>query len=182
MALTKAEVIAAHQVVAEAEREVRIANDRVTTRLQPNSFQQEYPQLPHSAAARSKMLAMENRISRLQGENDVLRVRVNEDAYLRSDMVESLTDSGAFISSAGANVPRELLFRIQANILQAIDNDSSSIVHSPTPKSQKTTRQAVDVQNLFGQGAWGAQSPYSTARLHHEDREVTSSPAAENNE
>ena len=66
MALTKAEVIASHQVVAEADREVRIAHDRVTTRLQPDSFQQEYPHLPGSAAVRSKLLAMENRIGRLQ--------------------------------------------------------------------------------------------------------------------
>ena len=87
MVLTKAEVIAAHKVVAEAEREVRNASDRLTTQLQPNSFQQRYLPLPNSAAAQSKMLAVENRISRLQEENDVLRVRVNEDVDLRTDMV-----------------------------------------------------------------------------------------------
>ena len=42
----------------------------------------------------------------------MLRVRVNEDADLITDMAESLADSGAFISSEGENVPRGLLLRI----------------------------------------------------------------------
>jgi len=182
MALTKAEVIAAQEVVAEAEREVRIAHDRVTTRIQPNTGQEEYPHLPDSAAVRSKLLAMENRIGRLQEENEVLRVRVNEDADLRTDMVESLTDSGAFISSESENVPRELLLRIQANILQAIDHDSSSRVQSPTPRTKKTIRQAVAGLNLFEQGAWAAGSPYASSRYQPDDRAVTSAPAAKHNE
>ena len=104
--MTKAEVIRAHKIVAEAEREVRIANERLAARHQPSPFQQGFPPLPNDAAARSKTMAMENRITRLEEENDVLKVRVFEFAYLSTGMVESLTDCGAFISSAGRNVPR----------------------------------------------------------------------------
>ena len=112
----------------------------------------------------------------------MLRVRVNEDADLRTDMVESLTDSGAFISSEGETVPRELLLRIQANILQAIDHDSSSRVQSPTPRTKKTTRQAVEGLNLFEKGAWAASGPYATSRHQPDNRVFTSAPAAQTTE
>ena len=143
MAMTKAEIIGAHKIVAEAEREVRIANERLAARHQPSPLQQGFPSLPNGTAAQSRTMAMENKITRLEEENDVLKVIVSEDSDLRTTMVESLTDCGAFISSAGRNVSRELLLRIQANILQAIDHDSLSRSSSPTPKPQKTPRQAV---------------------------------------
>ena len=111
----------------------------------------------------------------------MLRVRVNEDAYLTKDMVESLTDSGAFISSESESVPRELLLRIQANILQAIDHDSSSRVQSPTPMPNKTIRQAVEGLNLFEKGAWATGSPYATTRHQPADLAFKSAPAAKHN-
>ena len=51
MALTKAELIGAHKIVAEVEREVRIANERLAARHQPIPFQQGFPPLPNDAAA-----------------------------------------------------------------------------------------------------------------------------------
>jgi hypothetical protein len=164
MVLTKAEIIGAQETVAEAEHEVRIANERLATRHQPHQNLQGFPPLPIGAAAQEKTMAMENRVNRLEEENNVLKVRVSEDSQLRTNMVESLTDCGAFISSAGRSVPRELLLRVQANILQAIDHDSPLRTSSPTQKPKENPRKAFDKPYLFDERCCADANPTSKTK------------------
>lgn len=73
----------------------------------------EFPSLPQLAEAKNKAHDMAEQIARLEDQNKVLQAQINEDANLRTDMVESLTDFGADLSSDGKKTPRNLLLKFR---------------------------------------------------------------------
>ena len=80
--------------------------------------------------AKIKAHAMAEQLARLEDQNQVLKARISEASNLRTEMVDSLTNCGAYLSSDGKKTPRKLLLKIQGHILKALDQDSQA---SPPP-------------------------------------------------
>lgn len=68
---------------------------------------------------------------RLEEHKNVLLVQKAEKSNLRSDLVRSLTDCGAFTSLDEKKTSRELLLKIQSQTLQALDHGSQSSMPPP---------------------------------------------------
>lgn len=82
--------------------------------------------------ANNKTYDLEDQLARLEDQNKMLQALIRDAANLRADMVDSLTNCGAYLSADGRKTLQELLLKIRNHILQALDQDSQ--ISPPPPE------------------------------------------------
>lgn len=94
--------------VRRADERLLRAHHRADRKNQPRiRGLAEFPPLPQLAVTNNKAHDMAERLARFENQNKVLQARINKAADLRTKMVDSLTDCGAYLSSDGKKTPRK---------------------------------------------------------------------------